>query len=289
MSRKVLEITWDEFLHRLRRLGIDEPSNCVYGVPKGGMIACAFLEHARVVHTPEGATHILDDIFDSGATKAFYYKKFPTIPFYAVVNKPDEGITDWVVLPWEKDHPGESTDTVQQNIIRLLQYIGEDPDREGLRETPDRIIRSWDEIFAGYRQRPQDVFKTFDDDKIGGLVYLKDIEFFSTCEHHWLPFSGKAHIGYIPNGPVIGASKLARLLDMYACRLQIQERLAEQVTGALMAYLKPLGAVCIIEARHLCMACRGVKKQHSVMGYSSVKGAFFDDARARAEFISLVT
>jgi len=289
MPRNVYEVTWDEIFSLLEP--IDVKSHIIYGVPKGGMCACAFLNNARLTHSPERATLIVDDLVDSGATKKKYEEAFPDIPFVALIDKKKRWGSDppWVIFPWEKDHPGKREDTVQQNIVRLLEYIGEDPNREGLRETPDRIIRSWDEIFAGYKQNPKDVFKTFEDDKIGGLVYLKDIEFFSTCEHHWLPFSGKAHIGYIPNGPVIGASKLARLLDIYACRLQIQERLAEQVTDALMEYLKPMGAACIIEARHLCMACRGVKKQHSIMGYSSVKGAFFEDARARTEFISLVT
>jgi len=179
-------------------------------------------------------------------------------------------------------------ESLRQQIVDQLVYIGEDPAREGLQETPDRVLRSWKEMFVGYTQNPADVFKIFDDEQIGGLVYIKDIEFYSTCEHHLLPFHGVAHIGYIPNGPVIGASKLARLLDIFARRAQIQERIGEQVTDALMEFLKPTGAACIIEAVHLCMACRGVQKQKSIMGYSSMKGAFLEKPAARAEFISLI-
>lgn len=176
-------------------------------------------------------------------------------------------------------------------IVDLLNAIGEDPTREGLLETPRRVVKSWEELFAGYKQDPAAIFKDFDGDGIGGLVYLKNIEFYSTCEHHLLPFHGQAMIAYIPNGRVIGVSKLARLLDIFARRLQVQERIGEQVTNALMKYLKPIGAACLIEAKHLCIACRGVKKQHSVMGYNSLKGVFLEQSdrgvAARAELMTL--
>ena len=178
---------------------------------------------------------------------------------------------------------------ITKHLRTQIEHIGDDPYREGLLETPKRMQESWEEMFSGYQQHPKDVFKVFEEEKIGGLVYMKDIEFFSTCEHHWLPFYGVAHIGYIPNGPVIGASKLSRLLDVFAKRLQIQERIAEQVTDALMDYLRPKGAACIIEAKHMCMACRGVKKQQSTMGYSSMKGVFLESQNARTEFIYLAT
>ena len=177
----------------------------------------------------------------------------------------------------------------EQLVREYLIHIGEDPDRPGLRDTPKRIVRSWDELYKGYTQNPKDVFVTFDENNVqGGLVYLRNIEFASMCEHHMLPFTGVAHIGYIPDGRVIGISKLARLLDIYAQRLQIQERIAEQITDALMEYLQPKGAACIIEAVHQCMKCRGVRKQNAVMGYSSLKGAFLIDHKARQEFIQLV-
>lgn len=177
-------------------------------------------------------------------------------------------------------------------IIYLLETIGEDPKREGLIETPSRVLKSYKELFCGYKQNPKDVFKTFDGKQIGGLVYLKGIEFASCCEHHMLPFLGSCSIGYIPNGRVIGASKMARLLDIYSHRLQLQERIGEQITTALMKYLKPLGAACVIEGKHLCISCRGVKKQDSILGYSSFKGVFLenslDGVAARNEFLQLI-
>ncbi len=185
-----------------------------------------------------------------------------------------------------------SQNLAKETIRNYIMLIGDDPDRPGLLETPDRIIRSWEELYAGYKQDPSEMFKTFDDvdDNVekNGLIYLKDIEFFSVCEHHMLPFTGVAHIGYIPNGRVIGVSKLARLLDIFARRLQLQERIAEQVTDALMRYLHPKGAVCIIEGRHHCLMSRGVKKQQATMGYSSMKGVFLTDMIARNEFVSIV-
>jgi len=175
-----------------------------------------------------------------------------------------------------------------QNIANQISYIGDDPRREGLEETPERIIRAWSEIFSGYHKDPADIFKTFSAGGYDEIVLLKDVELFSTCEHHMLPFYGKAHIAYIPDGKVIGISKLARLLDIYAKRLQIQERIGQQVVGDLMTFLRPKGAACIIEATHLCMRMRGVEKQNSIMTTSSVAGAFYNDHRARYELMNLI-
>lgn len=182
----------------------------------------------------------------------------------------------------------EKRDLVKQMLIA----IGEDPSREGLLETPKRVVKAWGEIFAGYKMSPSDVITTFDAEGYNELVLLKNIEFYSMCEHHMLSFTGKAHIGYIPQGKIVGISKLARILDIYAKRLQVQERLGQQVTKALSQLLEPLGAACIIEAQHLCMRCRGVEKQNSVMITSSLTGVFLEDTErgraARAELMSLV-
>lgn len=169
-----------------------------------------------------------------------------------------------------------------------LKSIGEDPDREGLVKTPSRIIRSWDEIYSGYHESPEELFTTFEAGNYDQIVLLKDIEMYSMCEHHMLPFFGKAHIAYIPNERVIGISKLARLLDVYARRLQIQERIGQQVTADLMKYLNPKGAACIIEATHMCMKMRGVGKQNSVMTTSSLKGVFLEEVSARTELLQLI-
>lgn len=176
----------------------------------------------------------------------------------------------------------------KEAIIRdMLREIGEE-EREGLLETPKRVVKSWQEIYSGYKQDPAELFKTFDADGCDQIVLCKDIELYSMCEHHMLPFFGVAHVAYIPSNKVIGISKLARLVDLYSRRLQIQERIGEQVTKALMTYLAPKGAACIIEATHMCMRMRGVSKQNSTMVTSSLKGAFFSNPSARQELMQLI-
>jgi GTP cyclohydrolase I len=270
--------------------------SAIYGVPRGGIpLACALSQRLNIplVTDPpmkrnfKRACLIVDDVVDSGRTR-MKYKDFDFVAIHVKKNTPPlcyptlyaELIDGWVDYFWETN----DSSGVEDNIVRMIQYIGDDPLRSGMLETPARVVKSWKEIFAGYDQSPKDVFKTFDDEredfKFGGLVYLKNIEFYSTCEHHWLPFLGTAFIAYIPNGPVIGTSKMARLLDIYARRFQMQERIGEQVTKDLMEHLNPIGAACLIEAKHLCIACRGVKKQHSEMGYSSLKGVFLEQTNA---------
>lgn len=173
-------------------------------------------------------------------------------------------------------------------VQSIIAHINPNASQEkGLIETPQRIVRSWKELFAGYSQDPKDVIKEFEE-PCDEMVVLRDIEFYSTCEHHMLPFTGKAHIGYLPAGKVVGVSKLARILEIFARRFQIQERLGQQVTGALEEYLKPLGCGCVLEAKHFCMTCRGVNKQDSVMITSSLRGAFKMDSTTRDEFLRLI-
>ena len=163
---------------------------------------------------------------------------------------------------------------------------------EGLEETPARVAKAYKYLLSGYDMRPDEILKTFPGEGYQQLVLLKDIEIYSLCEHHLIPFTGKAHIGYIPRDRVVGISKLARLADCFARRLQIQERLTEQITSALMDCLDPVGAACVIEASHLCMRMRGVEKQNSVMVTSSLKGVFMRNdefgAAARKEFMDLI-
>ena len=177
---------------------------------------------------------------------------------------------------------------IEDTIIEQLRYIGEDPNREGLEETPKRIVRSWEELFSGYKKDPAEVFKYFDSDGYDQIVLLRNIELYSTCEHHALPFFGEAHIAYLPHKKVIGISKLARLLEVYSRRFQIQERIGEQVTSAIMKYIDARGAACIIEAQHLCMMMRGIGKQNSVMVTSSLKGVFLEDPSTKEELMRLI-
>lgn len=174
-------------------------------------------------------------------------------------------------------------------ITGLLEYIGENPDREGLKETPDRVLRAWDHWTQGYKQDPAEVLKTFEDgaEGVDEMVIVRDIQLYSHCEHHMAPFFGKAHVAYIPDGKVVGLSKLARVVDAFAHRLQVQERLTNQIADCINDNLKPLGVGVIIEATHFCMCSRGVNKQGSTTVSSALRGAMRNDAAARLEFMTL--
>jgi GTP cyclohydrolase IA len=179
--------------------------------------------------------------------------------------------------------------SLEEAVRTFLAEIGEDPSREGLARTPQRVRRMYDELTAGYHVDPDALINgacfSVDYDE---MVVVRDIEFFSLCEHHLLPFIGKAHVGYLPRGQVVGLSKIPRIVDMYAQRLQVQERLTVQVADFLMERLAPKGVACVIEATHLCTMMRGVKKQEATMVTSSMTGTFRRDARTRAEFMGLI-
>jgi GTP cyclohydrolase I len=180
-------------------------------------------------------------------------------------------------------------DRVAAAVRELLIAVGEDPDREGLKETPDRVARAYREIFAGLYQEPADVLTTTFDLGHEEMVLVKDIEVYSTCEHHLVPFHGVAHVGYIPgaDGRITGLSKLARLVDVYARRPQVQERLTSQIADALVEGLQPRGVLVVVECEHLCMSMRGVRKPGSRTVTSAVRGQMRDVA-TRAEAMSLV-
>src|ERR671915_1808681 len=178
---------------------------------------------------------------------------------------------------------------IEEAVRTLLREIGEDPERQGLVGTPERVRRMYAELTDGYRTDPEELLNNacFDVD-YDEMVVVRDIEFFSLCEHHLLPFYGSAHVGYLPRGRVVGLSKIPRIVDMYAHRLQIQERLTQEVASFLMERLDPKGVACVVEATHLCTVMRGVKKQEATMVTSSMTGTFRRDARTRAEFMGLI-
>lgn len=183
----------------------------------------------------------------------------------------------------------DSERSLEAAVRTLLAEIGEDPARDGLARTPERVRRMYDELTAGYHVDPDALvngacFSVEYDE----MVVVRDVEFFSLCEHHLLPFHGRAHIGYLPKGRVIGLSKIPRIVDMYAHRLQIQERLTVEVAEFLMERLEPKGVACVVEATHLCTMMRGVKKQEATMVTSAMTGTFRRDARTRAEFMGLI-
>jgi GTP cyclohydrolase I len=178
---------------------------------------------------------------------------------------------------------------VARLVRELLVEIGEDPAREGLLDTPARVAKSFEFLTSGYRTDTKTVInEALFTQETSSMVIVKDIEVYSMCEHHMLPFFGRCHIGYIPDGTVFGVSKLARLVDMYARRLQLQERLTEQISNVVMESINAKGVAVMIEARHLCMMMRGVEKQNSTMVTSSVLGVFRDSMATREEFFSLI-
>lgn len=299
-QKPALELTWKDVRDRVRSLAKYLKENHptrktrkIWGVPRDGCVPAAMMvdmchrqgEPAEIVDQPHEATVIVDDVIDSGATRDHCANACEDAVFLAVVDKLEEQITEWVQFPWE-DKFEDATPT--DAVIRMLEYIGEDPKREGLLGTPKRVVKSWKEIYGGYDVDIGSLLTTFEDGACDEMVILKDIEFYTNCEHHMQPFFGKAHIAYLPDKRVIGVSKLARILDVFSRRLQIQERLGQQITEALMTHLRPKGAACVIEAKHFCMVCRGVKKQNSKMITSSLKGAFKDDATTRAELMNLI-
>ncbi len=282
---KVHELTWAD-CQRLARERFPAQGK-VYGVPRGGSVAAAILGRLPA-DRPEDAEFIVDDIIDSGRTREHYTTKFPTKPFFALVDKmSDTWASDkWIWFPWEKPVERDAEDIV----VRMIEFIGEDPKREGLVNTPERVVRSWRELFCGYSLDPKEIVGAphFKSDGYDEIILLDNIEFTSVCEHHCLPFFGRAHVAYIPNGKIVGISKLARLVDCFSRRLQIQERITRQVADTIDQVLKPRGVAVVLEARHFCMLCRGVEKQNSVMRTSAVIGLFKEDPKARSEFFSMI-
>jgi len=171
----------------------------------------------------------------------------------------------------------------------LLGLIGEDSTRQGLIKTPERVAKSWKFLSQGYHQNLNDVInEAIFDESAKDMIIVKDIEFYSLCEHHLIPFYGKAHVGYIPNGKIIGLSKIPRIIDFYSRRLQVQERLTNQIATCIQDLLNPKGVAVIMEGRHFCMLMRGVQKQNSIASTSSMLGAFKDQSTTRNEFLKLV-
>lgn len=289
-----LKLTQAEVMAAVRNMVDREdifPENKIWGVPRGGTpiaLGVAAYSGSQITHSPEDATIIVDDIYDTGRTAARYTMDYPDKRFLVAFDKREAAWHgQWLVMPWEATDAVD--DSATDNVVRLLQYIGEDPTREGLRQTPDRVLKAWREWCSGYSQNPADVLKSFEDgaESVNELVVMRNIPVYSTCEHHLAPFFGTATIGYIPKGRIVGLSKLVRLTDIFARRLQVQERLTNQIADALMEHLSPLGAGVIVECRHMCMESRGVNAPNTPTTTSALRGALFKDPRARAEFLQL--
>jgi GTP cyclohydrolase IA len=262
----------------------------IYPVPRGGVpVAYALMSLSpsyRMTESLEQADIIVDDIIDTGATR----KRYPNQPFYALINKlkgaPDN---NWYQFPWEVGEQGADK-SFTDNVVRLLQYIGEDTTREGLRDTPARVAKAWKHWAGGYTVDIPALFTSFEDggETYNQMILVKNIPFYSHCEHHLAPFFGTATVAYIPNKRIVGLSKINRVVDAFARRLQVQERLTDQIAQALMGNLSPFGVGVQIEARHMCMESRGVCQQGSSTITTSLAGCFYDDASCRGEFLNAV-
>lgn len=265
----------------------------VYGVPRGG-VPVAYLcgrYGCEVVDSPMAADVIVDDIVDSGKTRE-EWKHNTKMNFYALCDYMTGGwkeAGDWIVFPWEESAKESSEEDI---VRRLLQYVGEDPRREGLLETPKRVLQAWKHWTSGYGRQPEDVLKVFKDgaDGYNEMIVESPIPFYSMCEHHMTPFFGTASIGYIPDQlGVCGLSKIPRVLDIFARRLQVQERLTVQTADALVGLLKPKGVGVVIKARHLCMESRGIQQGGVVTTSSAMRGLFLDNEKVRHEFLTLIS
>lgn len=200
--------------------------------------------------------------------------------FMDLVNDPE--------CPWGAKSGSVDLPRIEKAVREILSAIGENPEREGLKKTPNRVARAYAELMAGLYEDPREHLKTVFKERYDEVVLLRDIEFHSLCEHHLLPFTGRAHVAYLPDGKVVGLSKLARLVEGYARRPQVQERLTTQIADALMYELTPIGAACVIEAEHTCMTMRGAKKHGSIMVTSALRGIFKDNPASRSEILALM-
>lgn len=273
----------------------------VYAIPRGGVpAALAIGRHIEFdfVDHPAKADFIVDDLIDSGAAMENALNaarhpgdrsihREPPTPIVLVDKRalPDgDRFKNWLVFPWE----GDSVGSFEDNIRRTLQFVGEDAERGGLAETPSRVAKAWGYWCGGYGLDPADILKTFEDgaQNVNEMVMVKNIPFYSHCEHHMAAFFGSATIAYIPDGRIVGLSKLNRLVDIFARRLQVQERLTTQIADALVEHLKPKGVGVIVNARHLCMESRGVRQQGQSTTTSALRGVMLEGS-PRAEFLSL--
>lgn len=296
-------VTWRELQTYVERLVVQTwnlpEAGQIYGVPTGGSIIAVLFQAerrdrgkpTRLVDTLEGTTGrdllVIDDVCDSGNTLSPFRTR-GVVTCAVFVREKSQGCVDysaettdaWIHFPYEHEFVGREIAT------RVLQLIGDDPSREGLRETPERLLRTWREIFIGY-QNNEPKITTFTS-PADQMVTLRGIDFVSFCEHHVLPFYGVAHVGYLPDGKVLGLSKLARLVEYRSRRLQIQERLTNEIADAVQTAVAPKGIGVVLEATHMCMVARGVKKDNCVMSTSVLRGAIRDEQAAREEFFILI-
>ena len=299
LTNYAIQVAADSLVMEFRKKYSFFKKGKIYGVPRGGIPAAYIFMAALKTRHPDiiltlvddvkKADIVIDDLVDSGKTRE-KYRTYRGPLFLTLFDKQsDHTIHDkWLVFPWES---GAKNDSSANDIpIRLLQYIGEDPNRGGLQETPKRFLKAWKEYTKGYKQNPAEVLKTFKDGAEGydEMVLVKDIPIYSHCEHHLAPFFGVAHVAYIPGKHIVGLSKIARVVDIFMRRLQVQERLTNQIAEALMTHLLPKGVAVVLDCRHFCMECRGVNLQGVSTVTSKLTGHFMKEPETRKEFFDLI-
>lgn len=273
------------------RTGSEHRPIRVYGIPRGGAVVAMLLEAKFspaivAVDRPEDAHVLVDDLLDSGRTRDQWVERIG-LPFDVLYTKTAED--GWVVFPWEKAEGKAAEATSGEDIaVRLLEYIGEDPNRGGLRKTPERFVKAWQHWTRGYGMDAKEFMRTFEDGAEGcdEMIVLRGIPLWSHCEHHLAPFFGVAHVGYVPDKRILGLSKISRVIDVFAHRLQVQERLTNQVADALQDGLRPRGVGVLLECRHTCMESRGIEQAGIVTSTCALRGVFRSDGSARAEFLA---
>jgi GTP cyclohydrolase I len=287
-------ITWQEVQVEAQRIADTWRGRVqtVYGVPQGGAPLAVMVANylgAELIQAPKigMATLVVDDLIDSGKTMERYFRDFKTDAAFRKSHSPKhyapnaKCIDDWLSFPWEKND-GSPTD----GIVRLLEYIGENPERDGLRDTPERVLKAMKEMTVGYNTDIAKILSVSFDVDFDELVVVRNVPFNSLCEHHMLPFTGTATVGYIPRERIVGLSKLARLVDAYAKRLQVQERMTKQIADAMLEHIRPIGCGVVVRGNHSCMSCRGINKTGEMVT-SSLHGVLRTDGIARAEFLAL--
>ena len=264
-----------------------------YPIPRGGVPA-AYAIYSRedcpftIVSLPEDADFFIDDIIDSGETMRRYCDEFPGKPFFALIDKLNgEAEGEWVVFPWEVTDEG-ADESATDIVTRLLQYIGEDPTRGGLEETPHRVLKAWKHWCGGYDADIKSILKTFEDgaEQCDEMI-IRRVPFYSHCEHHLAAIIGVAIVAYIPDRKIVGLSKIDRVVDAFARRLQVQERLTNQIAEAIQENLQPKGVGVWVNARHLCIESRGVRNQDSVTDSLALRGVFKTQPETRQEFLAV--
>lgn len=293
-NNRSIKLTWDiifkqadEILNRIFETYPDIDSDnplWIYGIPRGGQVVAGVLGYCtdklKVSDKPDKADIIVDDLYDSGSTFKQWKEKYPQSDFYFLFDKRQSSFANvWLEFPWEREGKKE----VEDNVRRILEYLGEDTNREGLIDTPKRYIKFWNEFLSPPDFNPT----TFSAEGYDQMIIQSNIPFYSVCEHHLAPFFGQGYIAYLPDKKIVGLSKLARTLDKFSRRLQNQERITNEVVDYLMEVLEPKGVGCVLKAQHMCMEMRGVKKHNTFTTTSALRGVFLDKP-IKDEFIKLI-